>query len=568
VIRPRIGWGKIVDHVLNEARLFLALPFTVRLTQFQDQLAKSHSHHFAPPTTESIEKNKDASPLWEARPLVVNKDLHPAVASALGVSTLGNLPTYWRLHAKARDVLNKRGSELIAPEGDALENVNTPSGYGLVLKLPKPAIERLGADAPALGFVPIRIVAADFYLSQTRLGQIVFELSCGIENPSAALVVEILHKLAHGPFDEKPVSATQWSDGIGRIDARSRVISQIIKHKSDASKNKTVYTPVEQISIFQLAKELVCGIGDETCAVATPRAFSYVLASTAKDLTEAQRHECAARLARRLNLSYTPADAMEGLEFASPFEKITHACSQEGGAALVSDCDSVQFLSEFCANVGESVYQKLALLAHKEFCNLVDLTQGSSIYIEHDERDNDKIVSQKMEKMIELRERLLNFRLAHRFSVASYSANHNLVHAAWRRAMQTGSMLDDVAGDIREADVYLSARHADLTERKADAAHELLNKRTSWLQALLGFFAGLEGTRVGVEILAKSLKWATPENEAAEQLARTFGKELAGGSFHPDYVPWVEGLGPILVGVAVAAITWHYARKGAGKIGH
>jgi hypothetical protein len=186
------------------------------------------------------------------------------------------------------------------------------------------------------------------------------------------------------------------------------------------------------------------------------------------DLGEAQRREYAARLARRLNSDYSPQAAFEGIEFACPFENVTHACSLEGGAALVTDCNSVDFLRDFVANVGETAYLKLALLAHKEFYDLAALTQGGSIYIEHDQRTDDDILTQKMDRMIVLRERILNFRLAHRFSIASYSANHNLVHSAWHRAMRSEEMLRDIAGDVREAEAYLSHRHATLAEAKAE----------------------------------------------------------------------------------------------------
>lgn len=496
--------------------------------------------------------------VWEKKPLTVSDDLHPSLAHALGSSSGNPNPEFWQMTPILVETLNRRAKlAMDLSEGTVATNVPTKSGVGLVLKLSDQAVARLGSEAPDLGLVSIKIEAIQFYVSQTRLGQIVFELSLNVAEPTTMLVVEVLHCLSHN----HSTTENKWRDGLARLDSNNQVGLEI-------DKGKNVLHPPHRVSLFNLAHELVCGNHQKTCKIDTPRAFTYVLAATEALLTEGERLEAAARLARRLNKDYSPRASLEGVEFANPFETITHACSQEGGAALVSNCASVDFLGTFTRSVGEKAYLTLALLAHKEFHDLVELTQGSAIYIESDQRDTDEVIDKKMALMVGLRERVLNFRLAHRFSLASYTTNHNLVHSAWRKAMKSEEMLTDIVGDVREAETYLSNRHAELAEKyaeeeraRAEAERIRVAKQSSWLHGLLGFFAGLEGTRVFVEIVKLMAGVPTNESAAAGQLASTFGRELGKAEHHAVWLPYAEA-SPLFVGGAVCALVIWFARKG------
>lgn len=310
----------------------------------------------------------------------------------------------------------------------------------------------------------------------------------------------------------------------------------------------------EQLNLFDLGRELICQPSDcDNCAIATPRAFSYVLASTHETLPLEQKKELTARFARRLNADYSPSDTLEGVEFAMPFTNITHGCSLEGGASIVSEIDNAVFLKDFVYSVGQSVYLKLALLAHKECHDLVALSQGSAIKLEHDDSGQVDILQEKLTRLKIYQERILNFRLGHRFSMASFSANHNLVHHAWRRAMGTDVLLQDIAGDVHEAENYLALTEQNLANR--DLAY-----KTSWLQGFVAFLAVMEGTRALFDIIGSLFNLPNEESLLAEQVVGSFGKELAIANAL-DWEMIAMQVAPIAIGAAAGYFAWRFARK-------
>jgi hypothetical protein len=533
------------------------LPFEGSLRAFRARLADHGDGRPGVQPHSSAAIRADQRPIWIEKPLALNPDLHPSLAPSLGATTEDADPVFWKLRADIRDGLNKRSGDHIALDADtAAHKAVMPAGAGLLLKLSKAAIGRLGDDAPERGLVPLKITEVSFYLSQTRLGQIVFELDCGIKEPVAALLAEILHCLSHGRYSE----TAAWKSGLGRVDAANQI-------GINETEGEAKFFATERLPLFNIARELICGADDSSCVVAAPRAFTYVLASTSAQLSDGDRREAAARLARRMTEDYTPQAALEGVEIASPFEKITHACSVEGGSALVTDCDSVDFLRDFVSNVGENAYLMLALLAHKEFCDLAALTQGSSIYVEHDDRKDEDLLADKVRKMVMMRERILNFRLAHRFSLASFSSNHNLVHNAWRRAMQSEQMLADIAGDVREAEAYLSQHQAEFAEAREEKYRQSMVKRSSWLQGLLGFLVGLEGMRAVVDVTIRLGHLQTPESLAAGQLAGALGTRLVEQAHLSNFQFWLE-VSPFVFGVVIGFWRFLHIRKGGEESGH
>lgn len=183
---------------IADAKLYLALPFNGRLTDFLDVLKGLQASDV--PQINSLIKTDMT--VWEKQPLSLNDDLHEGLADILGYREEGESAScFWQLSSPLRDALNKQTH--IAPENAnkaVASAVDMPSGTGLLLKLSKAACKRLRGKAPENGLVPLRITEVEFYLSQTRFGQLLIALECGLDSPNSALLVEIIHCLAHGKY--------------------------------------------------------------------------------------------------------------------------------------------------------------------------------------------------------------------------------------------------------------------------------------------------------------------------------------------------------------------------------
>ena len=520
-------------------RLFVILPFRARLCELEAAMQAM------PRGRADLGWTKDkllSQPLWVEEALTLSPDLHQAIQPVLGHDIGKADPVFWRMNAPFRDALNTIGPQRPDAEGEAISLKMAP-GYGLMLELTKVAQARLGRTGDER-FVPLRIKDVSFYLSQTRLGQLVIELALGESAPSAGLLIEVAHALSHGaygtsassqPFLKRPYRAGELPIVNGRVQ------------------------PSGQFSLFDLGNRLICAGASGSCMVTTPRAFTFIIATTAEELPENSRKNLAARLARRLNADYSSHASLEGVRFATPFETVTHACATDGGAILVSSADGIDFLENYANSVAESVYLKLALLAHKEYHDLIFLSQGVATKIEHSDIDQRDELAAKLDQISRVQERFLNFRLAHRFSVVSFSSNHELVNKAWRDAMNTDRILSDIDADVRDASTFLLTSQNRIDEERAEAARAVLAKRTSWLQATVAFLAVLEGAKALVELTMQLIGWPSAEAQAASQLARAFGLTLPQAAAPP--IEWaMMNAVPILLGAIAGFVTWKFTR--------
>lgn len=521
-------------------RLFVILPFRARLCELEAAM-QAKPHRCA-----DLGWTKDkllAQPLWVKETLTLSPDLHQAIRPVLGHDIGKADPVFWRMNAPFRDALNTIGPQRPDAEGEAI-SLKMASGYGLMLELTKVAQARLGRTGDQR-FVPLRIKDVSFYLSQTRLGQLVIELSLGESAPSAGLLIEVAHALSHGAYgtsaSSQPFLKRPYRFGeLAIVDGRAQ--------------------PSGQFSLFDLGNRLIC-VGDSgSCMVTTPRAFTFIVATTAEDLPERSRKNLAARLSRRLNADYSSHSSLEGVCFATPFETVTHACATDGGAILISSADGIDFLKNYANSVAESVYLKLALLAHKEYHDLIFLSQGMATKIEHSDIDQRDELVDKLDQISRVQERFLNFRLAHRFSVISFSSNHELVNKAWRSALKTEGILSEINADVRDASTYLATMQNRIDEERADAARVALAKQSSWLQATVAFLAVLEGTKALAELSAKLLGWPSDEQQSASQLAQAFGQKLPAAAAEPLGSALLNAT-PIVLGILAALATWFLSRK-------
>jgi hypothetical protein len=542
--------------IFDKARLFLVIPLQARLADTTSHLRIHMPEHNQLGIDTSVLSDAGMKSVWTERDLVLDPSLHSAIYGLLGHQEGNRKPTFWRLDARAREDLNRQftsveNSQVIAQERRKA-GIEAVSGYGLVVTLSETALLRLNYSEDKR-HIPIRIAAVDFYLSQTRLGQLVVELDLGSSDIHADVLIEVAHQLAHIGIGHSP---DEW----GML-SRLNSYCEVIAPEADQADAKGAFT------LMQLAETLLCPSRHGGCFAPVSRAFTYVLAVTSQALSKPNSTILAARLARRHNDHYSPSSAIEGVEFATPFETITHACSSDGGSALVTNSGDIKFLETFANDVGESVYLKLALVAHKDMHDLAALSQGSSITIEHSERDDDVALKAKLHKIGTMQERVLNYRLAHRFSVASYGVNHNLVHAAWRRATNAEKLITEISDDNTQATAYLQTVRSDIEhKRTAEAQHRLANQ-TSWLQALLTFFAALEGSHVLMKLLAEVNHVPTTESKIAEQFAKALKLEL------PKEVPisFLEGVligAPFAIAIIAAGVMWWFSRKGSKMSAH
>ena len=449
------------------------------------------------------------------------------------------------MNPQVRERLNRRiGGDVLARLESETFPLNAPSGFGLAVELTKRAAARLGLEV-GRNFVPVRIVDAEFYLSQTRLGQLVVELELPAALQSAGFAIELLHNLAHG----QP-SGTKWAR-LCRLSSHGAVLT--------GSNGKLA---AGSFSLHELAVSLACPEGDGTCMIDAPRAFTYVLASCGGERIDAEeRRELTARFARRLNADYSPGSALEGAKFAAPFETVTTACTCEGGATLVSGTGDVEFLENFVKDSGHRVYLRLALLAHKEMHDLVSLSQGTAITIEHSESDDEQALRRKLAQIRQMQERALNYRLAHRFTLAGYNTNHNLVHAAWRDAIQTDRLLQDLAGDVDEAGKYLVEANKRLRSAREAETQAALMRKASWLQAGLAFLASLEGMKALVDLLKEMRGVANWLVGTMSMFASAFGYRLDASRAHEALSSVVEAA-PFCIAALAATLVLYFSRKG------
>jgi hypothetical protein len=122
------------------------------------------------------------------------------------------------------------------------------------------------------------------------------------------------------------------------------------------------------------------------------------------------------------------------------------------------------------------VYLPLVVVSYHEFQRLLQLTQGSAVFVRFDRPDD-----AQTERLKELRNGLLNFRLYYRFSHVSLITMHNRVHESWRRVFGLESMLQEVTRDVVEAERFLTEE----LEREKDRRFRIFGLAGSFALALL-----------------------------------------------------------------------------------
>lgn len=534
--------------IATAAKLFFIIPFRNRVNLSVACVANKvptndewgmDSKHFG---------KLDNPSIWSEQKLNLDRVLHQSVAHLLGFKS-GEDHIFWQLVPEAIRAINRRfdpklmSGETILPMG-----TNWPSDCGLAVSLTKAACKRLSrSDAERM--VPIKLVACDLYLPQSELGELVVELELADEMLDVSTMIEVAHHLAHRRYgkSESPL--------LHRMTGKSEVIV-----------DNTRGAPWRPFKIVDLMTSLAWPANEPSPLVDVPTSFSYMLVKFDDVLPEPDRRELAMRLARRLTSDYAPTMASESVGFASTFDNVTTACAFEGGATLVTGGKKIPFLRDFDKTVGKPIYLRLAALAYKELHELTAMSEAGAFTIAGESEADAHLVGQKKRNLLKLHEKVLNFRLVHRFSLAGFGTNHNMVHSAWRKIFHLDQMLDQIAGDIKEATIYLGSVHANHIDNARTAKEKALSKRTAILTGAVTFFGIIEGSHALMKLGEGTGIFPSHESAKLEQLAGLFGKHLT-----PEQTSVWEKIvfgGIIMVAVAAALFAWNYARKGSRAGGH
>jgi len=537
--------GKIVQSsvTLNETRIFIIFVFRDTLKNFERALSKPVPVSEDWALRSDDQKHFEAQSPWRIKPFYSDPDLHPALTSVFlqkEIDGSEKRPVYWELKPEALVALNKRPQMQGRPAEEDINSTDRLTGNtGLGFLLGKAAKERLGLSKTKNIARPIKIESINFFLSQTRLGQMAIELSCPQINLQFAEVNEILYALCRNS------GAPDISNSLIKLDILSRV------PKGD--------NPHHIINLGALAKHLLPDIGADS-HVQTSHSFSYVMAQTDTNLDSESKRHISDRLARRLTRDYKCSGESPATHYAESFDTITHACAIEGGSLLVSSPDNVEFLENFSKSAGQNIYWPMALIAHKEFHDLIALVQGSSINIEHEDSTQAEILQDKIKTLVKMQERVLNFRLSHHNSVASFSENHNLVQAAWRKAMHIERMMEDLSEDVSEATTYLQSLQDQLRTQAEVKARNSLKNWTSIVSGVAGLIAGVQVTPSLLGLIEKLFGWPSPEMQATAELAKAFGRQIE-ITTPPACWSLVEAFGPVAVGMICAPLAYRLTKK-------
>jgi len=260
------------------------------------------------------------------------------------------------------------------------------------------------------------------------------------------------------------------------------------------------YTVVDDPKMFSLG-DIVRSLAG---GIESPRAERRTFTASYLQFTTAPDPQAARRLAVQLYRHYTDhyrltSDA-PGVCYVTDFENILHAFCLEGCATLMDSTpppglEPAEFLKNYRTVTYERHYIPLMLLAFHEFTHLLYLTNDASFWPDLTGGKPDPV-----DRLQQLRDRILKFQLCYRFTYVSYLSLHNAVNQALRRALGLDWMLAELNQDTQEIDAYLQRMTAERTARRFRWASTIGGAAITWLTAF-----------AIVKELLEVLHMATPE---------------------------------------------------------
>ncbi len=176
------------------------------------------------------------------------------------------------------------------------------------------------------------------------------------------------------------------------------------------------------------------------------------------------------RLSRHYTSAYNLVENPSNLLDVKDFNTVGHRYSLEGSCSycIAEDIPSNQHLKKYLINSFKPNYLPITLLAVHEYTHLVELTNSSSFWPSLKGKKLDDL-----NKLTELRDAILHFRLCFRYSMVSRISMHNQVNQALRTVMGLDNMLNELDNDTSEINAFLEQRN-----------NEQLNRQFYWVSML------------------------------------------------------------------------------------
>jgi hypothetical protein len=363
----------------------------------------------------------DDKAIWtRAEGLAAGSDFHAHIRDIVG-GRREDLATFWVLDETARRFVDS--AALYTEETDRAARVNKR----VALTFSKAAAGRLAAQSIESHQLVVTIEAMQLALFRTGHGFAVTTITFARPDRSKITAIELLEaQVAIGRFNE-----VAW------VDAKN-------------------LSPVagRPFTLGQLVRRMV--FGDKTETVASGRVSTYTYAQFDKPLPVLERDAFAIRLVRHYTTDYVLAPDITGVAFVHDFETVRHALALEGAATVVGPTQEAPDLPAFLQNFKTVTFRRhyvpIALLALHEHAFLVQRTSASVISSE-EMSDHSKTV----ERLRELREASLTFRLCYCFSELSYITMHNALNHAFRQVLRLDALLRRLAADAADVELYLRA---------------------------------------------------------------------------------------------------------------
>lgn len=351
-----------------------------------------------------------------------------------------------------------------------------PKHSGLSLKLSKAAKRRLATESMEI-LVSVERVFAVF---PSQFCMIVTELAvsgAGDDPLPAYAIGEAVHVLSHkNRSKECGIAAMPEATGISLHDLIRAAV------------------PDDQ---FQ--------VDDRTRSYA----FSTIVLDEFPDHDESVEH-LAFRCAHRYTTDYRihKEEVIEGIY--RPFESVIHSFALEGAASILDGSD--EFVSEqFMARVRQA-YLWLVVMACHEQAYLLWLVGRNNLNIDAAER--------KPEKLKELIDEFLEFRLVHSVPLVSNIEMHNLSYELARRKLHLNELVQKVTHDVVEVERWLTQQreHARIeAHRRLEAERErrkALRQRFAPGEICLSAFLMFGLTFLAFDALLRKVSqiiWSTPD---------------------------------------------------------
>lgn len=484
--------------------------------------------------------------IWRPVDQNLSDDLHPHIALILGRTEhdVGSEVDrkylrefrFFELASEARNVLSGRWGQ---------------QGAGFNIALSASARRRLGVPAGKPFSIRALVDSAYLQFFRSGIGMLILECSyrCDAENlPFAEVILEANYQLCR----------------TGKHGRNSLIWAEVDKDETRSNE------PAFSLNDFAHALVTCSAIGDDRRRASllqqiewmtTTRVFSYCAVQFKRAFADGYaRREFAYRLCNKYTSDYSVHEEGMGSTLVSTFANVLHAAAIEGGCVVVEEADA-DFLKNYVSNVGRQVYLPLALVSFHEFRHLLWLTQESAIYVKRGTPSGQEIA-----QLRRLQHDLINFHLFFRFSHASMTGLHNVVHQAWRKAFGLDRMLDEVTSDIVEAEKVLSAevvRLAQAAEEKKEQRWRIWTTIATWAGAYFTISHALEiwGRKAFFE---PQLQLMTLK--VFNKLATISEFEALQLQIHQTEM-LLEGIA-VFVAIAIAVLVYRRGPKGTANVRH